>query len=92
MIRNDYNVVFAFLVMIIFITYLKENNKFYSKVVIHITLGLSIADILWMFIVLPYWNESLKPTNKYWESLSGVHSFASWLSLVGIGLKVINHI
>lgn len=88
MIRNDYNVIFAFLVMTILIRYFKEHERFYSKVIIHMMGGLIAADIVWMIIVIPYWTETLKPSNKYWDSLSGVHSFAMWMCFVGILLKV----
>jgi hypothetical protein len=89
MIRNDFNIIFSFLVLIIFIKYLKESQKFYSKIIIHLMGGLIVADIIWIVIVLPYWTSSVK-ADIYWNSLSGVHSFALWLSFLEILVKVNN--
>ena len=87
MVRNDYNVLFAFLTMIILINYFHTNPKFFSKIVIHLMAGLLIIDIFWLIIIMPYWNSTLGGKNVYWNSLSGVHSFALFMAFVEICLK-----
>ena len=92
MIRNDYNVLFAFLTLIILIRYYEENSKFYSKIIIHLMSGLIAVDVFWLIIIMPYWNSSLDKRNIYWESLSGIHSFAILFAFVEIVLKVIKEV
>jgi len=87
MVRNDYNVLFSFLTMIILVNYYRENPKFFSKIVIHLMAGLLVIDVFWLIIIMPYWNSSLGGKNKYWDSLSGVHSFAIFMAFVEIALK-----
>ncbi len=86
-VRNDYNVLFSFLSIIVLIKYFRENPKFYSKVIIHLMTGLIVIDVFWLIIIMPYWNSSLGEKNKYWESLSGVHSFAIFMAFIEILLK-----
>jgi hypothetical protein len=88
MIRNDYNVLFSFLAMIILIRYFNDNPKLYSKIIIHLMTALSLVDIIWLMIIMPYWNATLGVKNKYWESLEGIHSFALFLAFVEIFIKV----
>ena len=87
MVRNDYNVLFAFLAMIILINYFKDNPKFFSKIIIHMMAGLLLIDIFWLIIIIPYWNSNQGGKNMYWASLSGVHSFAIFMAFIEIILK-----
>lgn len=85
--RNDYNVLFAFLSMIILVNYYRENPKFYSKIIIHLMAALMVIDVFWLIIIMPYWSSTQGGKNQYWESLSGVHSFAIFLAFIEILLK-----
>jgi hypothetical protein len=86
MIRNDYNVVFAFLMLIILNRFYIENPKLYSKILIHMLAALIVVDVLWFIIILPYWNSD-SAKNPYWESLSTVHSFVLFVSFIEVVLK-----
>ncbi len=85
MVRNDYNVMFAFLVIIILINNYKDNPRFYSKLIIHLMAALIVIDIFWLVIIMPYWNAKID--NKYWNSLGGVHSFALFMAFIEICIK-----
>src|SRR5689334_10495406 len=63
-----------------------ENPKFYSKILIHLNTALILVDILWLIIIMPYW-ESQSAKNVYWDSLSGVHTFALILAFIELLLK-----
>ena len=63
-----------------------ENTKFYSKIIIHILTLLVVADLIWLVIMMPTWNATIK--NDYWESISGLHSFTLFLAFVELFLKV----
>ncbi len=86
-IRNDYNVVFGFLILGIVNKFYLDNPKYYSKILFHVSTGLIIVDAIWLIITLPYWNSTSENHNEYWESLSTVHTIAIILSFVEIGVK-----
>ena len=65
-----------------------ENTKFYTKIILHILAALLVADIIWLIIIMPTWNATVK--NDYWESISGLHSFVLFLAFVELFLKVSN--
>lgn len=88
LIRNDYNVIFSFFILIILNRFFMENTKFYTKIIIHILGFLAIADIIWLIIMMPTWNAPVK--NDYWESISGLHSFVLFLAFAELFLKVTN--
>jgi len=85
LVRNDFNVLFAFLILIILNRYYVENPKFYTKIIVHILVVLVIADIFWMIIIMPYWNSDIK--NDAWKRLSGIHSFVIFLAFIQLILK-----
>jgi len=88
-IRNDYNVVFGFLILGIINKFYLDNSKYFSKILIHLVLGLIVVDVIWILIVLPYWNTKSENHNEYWESLSFVHTFAIILAFVEIFIKAV---
>jgi hypothetical protein len=88
LIRNDYNVLFSFLMLVILGRFYNENSKFYAKVLIHMLAALVFVDILWLIIIMPYWNSNSASKNIYWESLSGIHSFVLFIAFLELFLKV----
>lgn len=86
-IRNDYNVVFGFLILGIINKFYLDNPKYYSKILFHVSTGLILVDAIWLIITLPYWNTTSENHNEYWESLSTVHTLAIILSFIEIGVK-----
>ena len=89
LIRNDYNVLFSFLILILLNRFYSENKKFYSKILIHLLLALAAVDIVWLVVILPYWNTKSKSRNPYWESLSGVHTFGLIMAFLELFIKLI---
>ena len=56
--RNDCNVLMGLIIIITLNRKLKINPGIYSKIIIHILVGVIIIDLIWMFIMFPYWNNS----------------------------------
>ena len=46
-----------------------------------------VFDILWLIIVGSVWSKDLKGDN-IWNSLSGVHGFAEFMTVINLILKV----
>ena len=88
-VRNDYNVVFSFLILAIINKFYSDNPKFFSKILFQLLLILVIIDIVWISITLPYWSSDSSTHTEYWDSLSGVHTLAIILSFIEIFIKVI---
>lgn len=88
-VRNDYNVVFSFLLLAIINKYFKDGPQYYSKILFQMMAGLIIVDIIWLVITLPYWGSESETHNDYWESLSFVHGLAIFLAFVQIGVKAL---
>ena len=86
-IRNDYNVVFSFLLLGVLNKYYDDGKSYYSKIVFQILAGLCIVDLLWLTITVPYWSSDSKTHHNYWASLKFVHWFAVFLAVLQIGLK-----
>ena len=84
--RCDYNVLFAFGFLIIIRSIYKSNPIQIGKMVLHLTAISGICDLLWMIIMIPYWNEDYKD-NKIWESTSGMKAFVIMLSFIELGVK-----
>ena len=64
-----------------------ENTKFNSKIIIHILLALILVDLIWLVVIMPYWNSKSTTKNAYWDSLSGVHTFTLILAFIELFLK-----
>lgn len=64
-----------------------ENPKFYSKILIQLNSALILVDILWLVIIMPYWGAQSNAKNIYWDSLSGIHTFALVLAFLELFLK-----
>ena len=86
-VRNDYNVVFSFLILALINKYYADSPKFFSKLLFQLLCGLIVVDIIWVAITLPYWSSDSSTHTEYWDSLSGVHTLAIILSFVEIGVK-----
>ena len=78
---------FAFLSLVVLNRFFVENPKFYSKIIIHLFLALILVDVIWLIVIMPYWNSKSNTKNPYWESLSGIHTFALILAFFEMFLK-----
>jgi hypothetical protein len=54
---------------------------------VHLLVALIFVDILWLVIIMPFWKSQSGSKNKYWESLSGAHTFALILAFLELVLK-----
>ena len=86
-IRNDYNVVFAFLILVIINKFFQDGPQYYTKIIFQMLLCLVILDILWLVITLPYWSVESKNHKDFWEATSWVRTLATILAFIEIGVK-----
>ena len=59
---------------------LKINPGIYSKIIIHILVGVIIIDLIWMFIMFPYWNNSTN--EKLYTGKANI--FHGWVEFLGV--------
>jgi hypothetical protein len=89
LVRNDYNVIFSFLILIILNNFYNQNPKLFAKIIIQISALLIAFDIIWLIVMMPTWSHSDADKSEYWKSLSGIHTFAiifAFLELIMKGL------
>lgn len=53
---------------------------------IHAIALFCIVDIVWMFVIIPFWTS--KSSTEYWEGLKGLHTFGIIFSLLELLNKV----
>ena len=84
--RNDCNVLMGLIIIITLNRKLRLNPRTYSKVIIHILVGVSIIDLIWMIIMFPYWTNS---TNKkfYAGIANTLHGLVKFLGLLELLIK-----
>ena len=78
--RNDCNVLMGLIIIITLNRKLKLNPGIYSKIIIHILLGVIIIDLIWMFIMFPYWNNSTN--EKLYTGKANI--FHGWVEFLGV--------
>ena len=75
--------------LFIFSNFTNENKKYYSKVLIHLVIGLIFADTIWIIFITPNANYRKSINLKYLESLNSMHSFCFYLGIFEILVKVV---
>lgn len=50
---------------------------------------LIIADIGWLWVMIPHWSHNNKTKNEYWDSLSTIHTIVIILAFVELGIKTL---
>ena len=85
--RNDCNVLMGLIIVITLNRKFKTNPAFYSKVIIHILLGVVVLEIFWMFIMFSYWNDS---TNEklYSGTANVLHGWVEFLGVLELLVKL----
>ena len=85
--RNDCNVLMGLIIVITLNRKFKTNPAFYSKVIIHILLGVVLLEIFWMFIMFSYWNDS---TNEklYSGTANVLHGWVEFLGVLELLVKL----
>jgi hypothetical protein len=66
--------------------YYYNDKKFYSKFLFHILIILCGLDVLWIVIMLVYWNGA--SSNELWAKVTGLRNFVIFMSVLEIGIKV----
>ena len=78
--RNDCNVLIGLLIVLILNRQFSENPGMYSKVIIHLLIGLIIIDTIWMFVMFPYWNNT--QNEKIYTGVA--NHLHGWVEIFGI--------
>ncbi len=86
--RNDYNVIFSFVMLFIFSNLNTENKKYYAKVFIHLLVGLILADCFWFIFISPGKSYKKSINILYLESLNSLKSFCFFLAIVEVLIKL----
>ena len=84
--RNDCNVLMGFIVVITLNRKFKINPALYSKIIIHILLGVILIDIIWMFIMFSYWNNSINE-KIYTGTANVLHGWVEFLGVLELLVK-----
>ena len=90
--RNDYNVVFSLLILMIFSNFYNSYPQICSKIIIHLLTLLIIADIIWLIAFSSAWVHSKNAeTNikisEYWNSLKILHGFIYFIAILEVIFK-----
>jgi len=64
-----------------------NNTSFFTKLIIHLLVLATVADLLWFIVMMRFWGASL-PKNVYWTGLSTIHTFGLIFGFLEIALKV----
>jgi hypothetical protein len=85
--RADYNIVFSFLLVILLWKDYFQDEKYYLKIIIHVSAVLCIVDIIWLIICMPSWTNG-ETKNEFWNNLHGMHWFVVLLAFIEFGIKI----
>ena len=86
--RNDCNVLMGLIIIVTLNRKLKLNPGIYSKVIIHILVGVIIIDLFWMFIMFPYWNNS--SNEKLYSGKANIlHGWVEFLGVLELLIKCV---
>lgn len=84
--RCDYNVFFAFGLLLLMRNYYQKDAKYFGKIILHILAGLCLADIIWMIVFIPYWNTN-NPTLA-WNKVAGIRMYVIIVAFIDLGIKI----
>ena len=84
--RNDCNVLMGLIIIITLNRKLKVNPGTYSKVIIHILIGVILIDLIWMFIMFSYWNDS-ENEKLYTGKANILHGWVEFLGVLELLIK-----
>ena len=84
--RNDCNVLLGLIIIITLNRKFKINPSMYSKIIIHILVGVILIDLIWIFIMWSYWNDS---TNEklYTGTANVLHGWVEFLGVLELIIK-----
>ena len=77
----------SFFILMILNKFYINNTSFFTKLIIHLLVLATVADLLWLIVMMQFWGVSL-PKNPYWTGLSGIHTFGLIFAVLEMALKV----
>ena len=86
--RNDCNVLVGLIIILILNRKFDSNPTYYCKILIHILIVLIIVDTVWMFLLLPYWNDS-NNEKLYTATANTLHNWVTFFSILELIMKLI---
>ena len=84
--RNDCNVLMGLIIVITLNRKFKLNPGLYSKIIIHILIYVILIDLIWMFIMFPYWNDSINE-KLYTGKENVLHGWVEFLGILELLVK-----
>ena len=94
--RNDYNVAFSIIILMVLINFYNQNPKATTKIIIQILIILTLADIIWIYLFSSAWEhgdgtndktKSSKIDNQFWDSLWFIHKIVYVFAYIELNLK-----
>ena len=77
--RNDFNVAFSIIILMVLTNFYNQNPKATTKIIIQILIILTLADIVWIYLFSSAWehddesedkSKSSEDDNQFWDSLN----------------------
>ena len=99
--RNDYNVVFSILTLMILTNFYNQSPKITTKIIFQIFAILALADIIWIIYFSGAWTHLSKEEREknnnndsediisFWDSLWLIHGFVYFLAYIELILKIL---
>ena len=94
--RNDYNVAFSIIILMVLTNFYNQNPKATTKIIIQILIVLTLADIIWIYLFSSAWehddeskdeSKSTQDDNHYWDSLWFIHKIVYIFAYIELILK-----
>ena len=85
--RNDCNVLMGLIIVVTLNRKFKINPAFYGKVIIHILTAVVLIDLIWLFIMLSYWNNSVNK-KLYTGTANVLHGWVEFLGVLELLVKL----
>lgn len=85
LIRNDFNIIFAFFILMILNNYYENNTKLFTKIIFQIVGLMIVLDLFWFIVMKTVWNKDLD--NPYWKGQSTLRAVALIFCWLQIALK-----
>ena len=94
--RNDFNVAFSIITLMLLTNFYNQNPKATTKIIIQMLSVLILADIVWIFLFSSAWEHDIEDKEKkktaekeevFWESLWFIHALVYILAYIEVILK-----
>lgn len=86
LIRSDFNIIIAYLTIIIMRKYFHIDEKNYLKVIIHLNAVAILYEIIWIAVSMSSWVTTEK-INFFWDGQRGMRVFGIILAFLELAIK-----